>query len=48
MAKNTVQIRRFKVMTSCARDLGIKPGQKWSKAARAKVESCMAKKARSK
>ncbi len=48
MAKKTVQIARFKVMTSCARDAGIKPGKKWSKNDRAKVESCIAKKTRAK
>jgi hypothetical protein len=47
MSRKEVQLK-FKVMTSCARDVGIKPGKKWSSSQRKKVDACVAKKVRSK
>lgn len=46
MGQKEVRLK-FKVMTSCARDVGIKPGKKWSSSQRKKVDACVAKKTRS-
>lgn len=46
MPKLTTQQANFKIMTSCARDAGIKPGKKWSSKQRKAVDLCRARKSR--
>lgn len=46
--KVSAQIVRGKLLFSCARDAGIKPGKPWTPAQRKKVSLCVARKTRSK
>ena len=46
MAKKTLPLK-LKLTSSCARDVGIKPGKVWTPSQRKKVQSCVARKLRS-
>lgn len=47
-SKKVIAQIRFKAMSSCARDIGIKPGKPWTPVQRKKVSLCVQRKARSK
>lgn len=45
MAKRTINIK-MKLNSSCAREVGIKPGKPWTLGQRKKVSACVARKMR--
>lgn len=47
MAKRTLPLK-LRLTSSCARDVGIKPGKPWTPTQRKKVSLCVARKTRSK
>jgi hypothetical protein len=47
MAKRTLPLK-LRLTSSCARDVGIKPGKPWTPQQRKKVSLCVARKTRSK
>ncbi len=46
MAKRTLPLK-LRLTSSCARDVGIKPGKPWTPQQRKKVATCVARKTRS-